>query len=1361
MRRRSKKITVLLLVIAMAVSMMMPRNVYAEEVLNGDMQMSEQISGAGEEGTIPEGPGEEDGIAKGQETGPESEPGDGTGGQQETEDEGAASKEQGTPEEPSEGAEDGQDIEEPSEEDIGSEGEEDPAEQRLNYVYVESPYLETPNTQNIVVSWGDGTEGISDARLVCQKEGGEAEEWAAALNMDELFLFSKQFSEAESGSYKATSIRFVQDGEEREFFLSDLEAVAEFGVNEEYEGYAPGRPVVQGEEAEASAVPEEAPEAGVSVVSIDENGEISGEETLESALSEASAAAAASASPKKARARTAQAPAAQDGAGAKASTVIIALDPGHDNMSTGASHNGLKEEVLTLKIANYVKAELEKYDNVEVYMTRTTAACPTGVGSSNHAGQCIWERVRLAAAAGAKYYVSIHLNSSINSSAGGAEVIVPNSSWKPEQNTAGTALAEHILDQLVKLGLTRRSIYYKNATDGDTYEDGSVGDYFSVQNAGKEYNLPGIIVEHAFISNSGGTDQSLLTSEEGLKKLGVADATGIAEYLGLTKGSGGFTGWKNEGGKQYYYRNGKPVTGKHLIGQQTYYFDSKGVMQTGWQTVDGKRCYFYSSGSMVTGTAVINGTTYTFEADGGLTGWLLENKKYYYYKGGVKKTGWQYIGEQWYYFNGNGEMQTGLQTIGGQKYYFYPSGNMVTGWVTLSGKKYYFYSSGSAAVGKVTINGTTYEFDNEGVLKGQVRSDGWHQEKGIYYYYKSGKALTGLHMIGGQKYYFNSKGEMQTGWQIISGKKYYFYPSGSAVTGKITINGTVYEFDQGGALKGEIKADGWHKENGKSYYYKNGKAQTGWQYIKGKYYYFNSKGEMQTGLQTIGSQKYYFNGNGEMQTGWQIISGQKYYFYPSGSAITGKEMIGGTMYEFGRDGVLKGKVVPDGWHQEKGIYYYYKDGKALTGLHKIGGQKYYFNDKGEMQTGWKTISGKKYYFYPSGSAVIGKETIDGVVYEFDQGGALKGEFKLDGWNQESDGTYYYYKGGEAQTGWQYIGVQWYYFDGKGKMQTGLQTIGGQKYYFYPSGSMVTGWVILSGKKYYFYPSGSAVTGKATINGTVYEFDKDGALIGEVHNDGWKQQNGTYYYYKNGKAVTGLQTLGGETYYFSGTGAMQTGWQAIGGKKYYFYPSGSMIKRSLATISGSQCYFDGNGVYTDMGSLHTIMGTTGTTVDKMVAYYNRTVASINKSYPSAELKKGGAGDIRTFCQMYFEEAQKEGVRAEVAFAQAMQETGYLQFGGDVKIGQFNFAGLGATGGGEPGNSFKDVRTGIRAQIQHLKCYASKAALNQACVDQRWSNNLREKAPYVEWLSIPHNPYKTGWAGDTNYGSALTSKMNQMM
>ncbi|MFR7670609.1 MAG: glucosaminidase domain-containing protein [Collinsella sp.] len=42
------------------------------------------------------------------------------------------------------------------------------------------------------------------------------------------------------------------------------------------------------------------------------------------------------------------------------------------------------------------------------------------------------------------------------------------------------------------------------------------------------------------------------------------------------------------------------------------------------------------------------------------------------------------------------------------------------------------------------------------------------------------------------------------------------------------------------------------------------------------------------------------------------------------------------------------------------------------------------------------------------------------------------------------------------------------------------------------------------------------------------------------------------------------------------------------------------------------------------------------------------------------------------------ASSEGVRPEVVFAQAMLETGWLQFGGSVSADQCNFAGLGATG-----------------------------------------------------------------------------------
>lgn len=111
----------------------------------------------------------------------------------------------------------------------------------------------------------------------------------------------------------------------------------------------------------------------------------------------------------------------------------------------------------------------------------------------------------------------------------------------------------------------------------------------------------------------------------------------------------------------------------------------------------------------------------------------------------------------------------------------------------------------------------------------------------------------------------------------------------------------------------------------------------------------------------------------------------------------------------------------------------------------------------------------------------------------------------------------------------------------------------------------------------------------------------------------------------------------------------------------------------------------------------IMGQSSVTTEQMVSYFQ----SSGKAYPAESLAKGGADSIETFCRIYVEEAQAEGVRPEVAFVQTMKETGFLQYGGDASIEQFNFAGLGTTGGGVPGNSYPDVRTGVRAQIQHLR------------------------------------------------------------
>lgn len=170
----------------------------------------------------------------------------------------------------------------------------------------------------------------------------------------------------------------------------------------------------------------------------------------------------------------------------------------------------------------------------------------------------------------------------------------------------------------------------------------------------------------------------------------------------------------------------------------------------------------------------------------------------------------------------------------------------------------------------------------------------------------------------------------------------------------------------------------------------------------------------------------------------------------------------------------------------------------------------------------------------------------------------------------------------------------------------------------------------------------------------------------------------------------------------------------------------------------------------------ILGESIVTAQELADYFIQS----GYEYPSEELAKGGADSIEIFCQIYCEEAQAEGIRAEVAFTQAMKETGFLQFGGDVSVEQFNFAGIGTTGGGVPGNSYPDVRTGVRAQIQHLKAYATEEGLNQECVDNRYEYVKKASAPYVQWLGQKENPEGAGWATGENYGYDIAGMIRDM-
>ena len=561
------------------------------------------------------------------------------------------------------------------------------AENRLNYILVESPYLESPNTQNIVVSWGDGTEQISNMRITVQKEDGSTEEWTCSNQSGYLYVFSKEYvDESEQSTYKVTDIRFEENQQEQCFLLTDLNVEAEFGVNKAYDGIEELQPLD----------PEDAVET--SIVTIDENGETEAQDNIASALTAVSEEMGAVAGIRSAE---------------KAGEIVVALDPGHDNRHGGTSGSGLTEQELTLKIAKYAKAELETYNGVKVYMTRTTAACP--YPETGTSGACIEKRVQAAAEAGAKIYVSLHLNSGA-ASANGAEIIIPNSSWKPQLSTQGKELAEKILNELAAVGLNKRPtpIYSKDTTVNEKYPDDSISDYYSVQICAKEAGIPGIIVEHAFLSNANDVNKFLKT-EAGLKKLGVADATGIAKYLGLSKGQ-----WVQVGDGWKYLINGNYVVNQWLdIGEQRYYFDKSGYRVTGWQTIDGQKYYFMPDGSMYSNGWLSFGSTYYYMMpDGHMhTGWLSFGSTYYYLNSeGIRVTGWQTIDGQRYYFMPDGtRYSNGWLSFGSTYYYMMPDGHMHTGWLSFGSTYYYLNSEGIRVTGWQTIEGKEYYFDENGI----------------------------------------------------------------------------------------------------------------------------------------------------------------------------------------------------------------------------------------------------------------------------------------------------------------------------------------------------------------------------------------------------------------------------------------------------------------------------------------------------------------------------------------------------------------------------------------------------------------------------------------------------------------------
>ena len=398
--------------------------------------------------------------------------------------------------------------------------------QIVTYLSVADPSVKKGDAVRIIVGLADGIDQ-SNARLIVENTDlNQSFEISGEMTEDGNLIFES--SDLVSGCYTVKSL-------ETDGYSVDFEAIginAQFGINTvvmdlNADGYA--------EDSDNSNSDNENMGSEVyDAVVINPDG--TSTQAAGNTISEAIAAASADVQ--------------QTNLFRASSAVNVVLDPGHGGNDGGAqaSYGGKTylEKTLNLKIAQYCKEELSKYKRVNVYMTR----------NDDHY-VALEDRVNYAKSVGASVFVSIHNNSTTSSSVHGATVYYPNSSLNANIGAQGGALANEVLKQLVALGLANDGTRIRNSESGDTYTDGSICDYYSVIRNSKKAGFPGIIIEHAYISNQSDAT-NYLGSETALKKLGIADAQGIVNYFGL---------------KQEDY---------HLIFDASYYLNNNPDVKNNW-----------------------------------------------------------------------------------------------------------------------------------------------------------------------------------------------------------------------------------------------------------------------------------------------------------------------------------------------------------------------------------------------------------------------------------------------------------------------------------------------------------------------------------------------------------------------------------------------------------------------------------------------------------------------------------------------------------------------------------------------------------------------------------------------------------
>lgn len=1194
----------------------------------------------------------------------------------------------------------------------------------MEYFLVDSPVVSSQETENFVLSLNN-TEGYSNFRITIQKEDGTTLDLESSETVGNLVKFSNVFSN--KGEYQVTSLHYVYNGQTYYLNFSDLEMDVKFGVDQEYVGYDETLPDLTEDTIRSEGV--------VQVTDVNK----AEEEIANGMASEASIMS------------------IDDFSRAATGGMTICLDPGHGGSDSGANAFGQKESALTLKIANYCKEELAKYD-VNVVMTRTTDTRP-----SENAAQDLMDRVMMAKKAGASYIISIHLNSAASTSAHGAEVYFPNTSGNASLSSNGQAMAKAIQSQLVALGLYDRGIKIRNYMDGSTSSNpnSSDRDYYGIIRYAKEQNISGLIIEHCFLNNPDEYNK-YLSSDAKLQQLGVADAKGIVSALGLSL--------KNAYLDQIASENKNLIPdGKYVISSMLnskYVLDVKNASTNNNANVElstfnnetDNQAFIVSHDAQgyITFTNAKSGKV--LDVSGGKAG-NSKNVQQYESNGTraqkwvVKKSNKGYMIISALDSNYVLDVSGGKANNGTNVQLYNGNGSDAQNWNIEKFVSKYEQLDVSASSNKNTIADGVYVISssmnskyvldvkggstsNCGNVQLYVNNDSTaqafkvsHDAQGYVTFtnVNSGKVLDvsgGIARNGRNVQQYTSNGTRSQKWVIKKSGNGYTIVSAldsnfvlDLSSGRVnnSQNIQLYTSNDSNAQKWNLtkylskqeKLDQLAAENKNTLadgVYKIGNAQNS-----------NYVLDIASGSKNNGANVQLYLSNGTTAQSFKVTHDTNGY-------VTFTNVNSGKALD-----VSGGKVVNSRNIQQ----YYSNDTKSQKWIVKKSNSGYTIISALDSNyvldlSGGKVVNSRNIQLYQSNGSTAQQWTFEKNITERERLDEMATQNK----SMMDDGVYYIknrdvkfaldVSGGSVYSG---ANVQLYY----------LNKTDAQK------------WLVSHDSKGY-------VSFK-NVNSGMYL-----TATGSSNNSNVNQQSSSNGYNQkwiiafdssqNIKLVSGLNS--------------KLVIDVSGGK----IQNGSNIQLYTSNNSAAQKWVFEYISKDVQVSLTKIMGTSQTNVAQMVRYYKANASGYDTFKARYEgkydgsLAKGGASTIERFAQIFYEEANAEGVKAEVAFTQCMKETGFLKYGGDVLPNQYNFAGIGATGAVH-GASFKDVRTGIRAQIQHLKAYASTSPLNNACVDPRFNLVTRNTAPYVEWLGIKENPNGYGWATAKNYGYDIVGMVKVLL